>query len=119
MNQRGRVEIGTFFEVVWITGYAPLTLRTANVMPIFFALATIIGLIDSRSQRSAWNRIAAARKEIFEDRRVIDELTVALQVREDQLELREQAVRGREEAVAGREQRLPPKDDGPEGVPAA
>jgi hypothetical protein len=86
---------------------------------VLFALATIIGLIDSRSQRSAWNRIAAARKEIFEDRRVIDELTVALQVREDQLELREQAVRGREEAVAGREQRLPPKDDGPEGVPAA
>ena len=64
-----------------------------------FALATVIGLVDSGSQRSAWNRIAAARKEIFEDRREIDELTVALQVREDRLKLRERAVRIREEAV--------------------
>ena len=87
-------------------------------MLVLFALATIIGLIDSGSQRSAWNRIAAARKEISENRREIDELTVALQVWESQLELRERAVRAREEAVAARERRLPP-DDGPEGVPAA
>ena len=86
---------------------------------VLFGLATVIGLVDSGSQRSAWNRIAAAREEIFADRREIDELTVALQVWESQLELRERAVRAREEAVAAREHRLPPEGDGPEGVPAA
>ena len=86
---------------------------------ILFGLATVIGLADSGSQRSAWNRIAAARKEIFEDRRAIDELTVALQVREDRLKLRERAVRVREEAVAARERRLPPEGDQPGGPSAA
>ena len=52
---------------------------------ILIGLAVTAGVVDSGSQRSAWNRIAAARKEISEDRRVIDELTVALQVREDRL----------------------------------
>ena len=86
---------------------------------ILFGLATAIGLVESGSQRSAWDRIAAARKEIFEDRRAIDELTVALQVREDRLKLRERAVRIREEDVAARERRLPPQGDRPEGPSAA
>jgi hypothetical protein len=96
-----------------------LTTVTIVGLLIMFGLATAIGLADSGSQRSAWNRIAAARKEIFADRRAIDELTVALQVQEDRLTLRERAVRVREEAVAERERRLPPEGDGPEGVPAA
>ena len=86
---------------------------------ILFGLATAIGLVESGSQRSAWNRIAAARKEIFADRRAIDELTVALQVREDRLRLRERAVRIREEAVVVRELRLPPEGDQSQGPPAA
>lgn len=86
---------------------------------IMFALATVIGLVESGSQRSAWNRIAAARKEIFEDRRKIDELTVALQVREDRLKLRERAVRIREEAVVARELRLPLESGRPGGPSAA
>ena len=78
------------------------------------AVAAAIGLADSGSQRSAWRRIAAARREIFEDRRVIDELTVALQVREDEVRRLENAVRQREKGVAERERRLPP-----DGQPAA
>jgi hypothetical protein len=86
---------------------------------ILFGLAIVIGLADSGSQRSAWNRIAAARKEIFQDRREIDELTVAQHVREDRLRLRERAVGVREEAVAARERRQPPEDGRPEGPSAA
>ena len=94
------------------------TIAIAGLL-IMFALAAVIGLVDSGSQRSAWNRIAAARKEIFADRRAIDELTVALQVREDRLKLRERAVRIREEAVVVRELHLPPEDGRPGGPSAA
>ncbi len=96
-------------------------LTTVALLGMFalFGLAVVIGLVDSGSQRSAWNRIAAARKEIFADKRAIDELTIALQVREDRLKLRERAVRAREEAVAARERRLPPEGDRPEGPSAA
>ena len=75
---------------------------------IMFALATIVGLVESGSQRSAWNRIAAARKEISEDRRAIDELTVALQVREDRLKLREDRRKLRERIPCLRE--VPSRD---------
>ena len=96
-------------------------LTTVALIGLFalFVLAAVVGLVDTGSQRSAWDRIAAARKEIFEARRMIDELTVALQIREDRLKLRERAVRAWEDAVAERERRLPPEGDDPEGVPAA
>ena len=56
MPQRGRVEIGTFLDVVWIVGYAPLTVRTVNVMPIFFALAWTTGRIPLSAVRTSWTR---------------------------------------------------------------
>src|SRR5581483_8180661 len=40
-----------FFEVVWIVGYAPLIVRTLNVMPIFAALAWITGTIALSTER--------------------------------------------------------------------
>jgi hypothetical protein len=96
-------------------------LTTVALIGMFalFGLAVVIGLVDSGSQRSAWNRIAAARKEIFEDRRAIHDQVVDLRIRTERLKLREHALRAREEAVALRERRLPPEDDGPEGIPAA
>ena len=48
---------------------------------------------------------------------MIDELTVALQIREDRLKLRERAVRAWEDAVAERERRLPPEGDEHRGGP--
>ena len=75
-------------------------------MFLLFALAAASGLIDSRSQDSAWRRIAVARREIGEDRRLVSELTIQLQVLEADLALRESAVRAREAAVAERERAL-------------
>ncbi len=45
MNQRGRFEIGTFRDVVCMTGYAPLTERTVNVMPSLDAPACTTGSV--------------------------------------------------------------------------
>lgn len=96
-------------------------LTTVAIIGLFtlLALGALAGLLDGSSQRSGWNKIAAARKEIGHDRQVIDELTVALQVWESQLELRERAVRVREEDVAARERGLPPEGGRPGGPSAA
>ena len=86
-------------------------------MFLLFALAAAAGLVDSRSQHSAWRRIATARREISSDRRLIDELTIGLQVLEEDLTRRESVVRAREAAVAERERRS--GLDGSDRPPAA
>ena len=43
-----------FFDGVWITGYAPLTVRTVKVMPIFFALDRTTGRIPLSAVRTSW-----------------------------------------------------------------
>jgi len=53
LPQPGRSEIGTFFDGVWITGYAPLTDRTLKVIPIFAALAWITGTIALSTARTS------------------------------------------------------------------
>src|SRR4030095_11867877 len=53
LNQRGRFEIATFLDVVWITGYAPLTERTVNVMPSFDAPAWMTGSVALSTARTS------------------------------------------------------------------
>jgi flagellar motility protein MotE (MotC chaperone) len=72
-------------------------------MLALFALAALAGFVDSRSQQSAWNRIAARRRELTEIRDALGEQQVRLEVREEELDARERRLRVREQAVAAAE----------------
>ena len=69
---------------------------------VLFGLAAVAGLVDGRSQQSAWNRIARARREIADDRSVIAQWTAALDKRQDDLGARDRRMQAAETHLAVR-----------------
>src|SRR3990172_212558 len=45
--------MGMFFDVVWMTGYAPLTVLTVNVIPIFDAPDWMTGVVPLSACRTS------------------------------------------------------------------
>jgi hypothetical protein len=83
-----------------------LTTVAIGATLVLLGLATLVGVIDGRSQRSAWNRIAVARRGLFEVGQALDDRETALDVREDELDARSRRLRAAERRLDART-RLP------------
>jgi len=73
---------------------------------ILFGLASAVGIVDGRSQRSAWNRIAAGRRHLAEYRSALREHELSLDARQLDLDALERRLQLRERTVAEQERAL-------------
>jgi uncharacterized protein (DUF3084 family) len=70
---------------------------------VLVALAALIGIaLDREARNGAWTRIAAARRDVAERTRELEQREVAVAVREAELDAREQALARREAALERR-----------------
>ena len=73
---------------------------------ILFGLASAVGIVDGRSQRSAWNRIAAGRRHLAEYRSALHEHELSLDARRLDLDALERRLQLRERTAAEQERAL-------------
>jgi hypothetical protein len=71
-------------------------------MLVLLGLAALVGIVDGRAQRSAWNRIAATRRRLNGIQEILGAREMALDAREEELDARARRLHAAERRLDAR-----------------